>query len=251
MKAVAVMDAYREDLAFIHESGHTKLARGAASILLSELSDCESPGLLVELGCGGGTLAEIVSAAGHSVLGFDISASMIEMARRRVPDASFVTGSFLDVTIPPCVAVAAIGEVINYLFDARNNEDILGKTFRKVFDALQPGGFFLFDSAGLDRAPHGNEQSFREHEDWTVLVTTKRLDDILERHITSFRRIGDLYRRDHEVHRLRLYDPQWIAEQLALAGFEVQTLDRYGDKPMLDGLYAFFARRPITETHQT
>ena len=59
-------------------------------------------------------------ARGYAVLGVDISAAMVTIARQRVPEGQFVAGSFLDFKVPECRAVTALGEVFNYWFNKRN-----------------------------------------------------------------------------------------------------------------------------------
>ena len=111
-------EPYREDLAFVHDSGFTGLAEAAAVALLDELGrDGVTRGLVVDLGCGSGVLAQRVAAAGFDVLGIDLSPAQLALARRRVPAGVFRVGSLLFAKLPPCVAVAAVGEGFNYLFD--------------------------------------------------------------------------------------------------------------------------------------
>jgi len=73
--------------------------------------------------------------AGYRVLGIDISEAMIELSRKKVPEADFRVGSLFEVEIPPCAAVTAISEVLNYLFDAENEDLGLGRLFQRVHDA--------------------------------------------------------------------------------------------------------------------
>src|SRR4029079_18008282 len=114
------MPAYREDLAYIHNSAYGGLAEAAAQKLIEELEKRGlRTGTVVDLGCGSGILAGIVARAGYHVIGFDFSDAMVAIARQRVPDAEFFTSSFISATLPSCVAVTAIGEVLSYTFDER------------------------------------------------------------------------------------------------------------------------------------
>ena len=83
-------------------------------------------------------------------------------------------------------------------------------------------------------------------EDWAVLF--EREEDVewgtMERRIVSFRKLGELYRRDDEVHRVRLYDPAELSSELERAGFRVRTLRSYGDFPLSEGHAAFVADKP-------
>jgi ribosomal protein L11 methylase PrmA len=51
-------DAYREDLAYIHDVGFGKFAGAAAPVLLDAFNRAHiSRGLVVDLGCGSGILS--------------------------------------------------------------------------------------------------------------------------------------------------------------------------------------------------
>ncbi len=186
--------------------------------------------------------------AGYRVLGIDISEAMIELSRKKVPEADFRVGSLFEVEIPPCAAVTAISEVLNYLFDAENEDLGLGRLFQRVHDALVPGGVFVFDVIGPGQVPPGDKtRGFSVGEDWAVL--SEREEDVergtMERRIVSFRKAGEYYRRDDEVHRVRLYDPSGLSAELERAGFRVRTMRSYGGLPLSEGHAAFVARKPL------
>jgi SAM-dependent methyltransferase len=184
---------------------------------------------------------------GYRVLGIDISEAMIELSRNRVPEAEFRLGSLFEVEIPPCKAVTAVSEVLNYLFDAENEELGLGRLFRRVYHALVPGGVFVFDVLGPGQVPPGaTTKGFSVGEDWAVLSELEEDAErgTMERRIVSFRKVGDYYRRDDEVHRVRLYDPAELSSELERAGFSVRKLRSYGDFPLSEGHAAFVAGKP-------
>src|SRR5262249_16441113 len=148
----------------------------------------------------------------------------------------------LKAELPRCIAVTSLGECLNYLFDETNSINQLRRLFRRVYSALQPGGLFIFDIAGPGRGK-GPRQKHHEGPDWAVLFDVD--EDIrtnrLTRRIISFRKVGSLFRRDEEVHRLQLYKRSDVLKELRAAGFRAHTLDRYGDQPMIDGCVAFVA----------
>src|SRR5215212_1617995 len=153
---------------------------------------------------------------------------MIELSRNRVPEAEFRVGSLFEVEIPRCQAVTAVSEVLNYIFDAENEERGLGRLFRRVHDALVPGGVFVFDVLGPGQVPPGiRTRGFRVGEDWAVLF--EREEDIergtLERRIVRFR-------------------PAGLSAELEQAGFRVRTMRSYGAHPLSEGHAAFIARKP-------
>ncbi len=239
---------YGEDVAYIHDVGHADFALESAPGIL-ELLDRSGikQGLVVDFGCGTGLLARELIDAGYGVLGVDISGEMIELARQRAPEAEFRVGSLFEVEIPRCRAVTAVSEVLNYLFDAENENLGLGRLFRRVYDALIAGGVFVFDVLGPGRVPPGTTaKGFSVGDDWAVL--SEREEDAgrgtMERRIVSFRKVGEHYRRDEEIHRVRLYEASELSAELEHAGFQVQTMRSYGALQLSDGHTAFVARKP-------
>jgi SAM-dependent methyltransferase len=240
-------DGYGDDLAYIHDSGFGGPARNAAPVVLEELRRRGlRSGLVVDLGCGSGILAQALSSAGYDVLGIDQSAPFITQARQRVPTAQFRLESLLTAVLPPCVAVTSIGECFNYLFDSSNTQQALLSLFRRIHDALRPGGILVFDVAEPGRVPGpGPYRVHVEGPDWAVLVVAEEdnRERLLTRRITTFRRVGELYRRGHEIHCLRLLPHLDIAQDLRASGFGVQTLAGYGELPFAPGHVGFLASR--------
>jgi SAM-dependent methyltransferase len=219
-------------------------------------------GTVVDLGCGSGITARLLCDAGFDVVGIDASEAMIEIARARAPELDFRVGSWTAAEIPPCVAVAAIGEVLSYIgsddasgFPNRGAQDrarssnARAELLGRIHAALAPGGLLLLDMAGPDRAPSsGPRRTFTEGPDWAVLAESEADDarSLLTRRITTFRRVGESYRRDSEVHRLELVDPADVLKSLRDAGFSAQVLDRYGPQALLPGVAGFLAEKAPT-----
>jgi SAM-dependent methyltransferase len=160
-------EAYKDDLAYIHDVGFGDFAKNSAPGLLELLAvNRITSGLVIDLGCGSGIWAHELSRAGYDVLGIDISPAMIAIARKRVALGEFQTASLLNVGLPQCEAVTSLGECLNYLFDQSNNIRGLRRLFRRVYAALKPGGVFIFDIAepGRGKGPRGKH---REGPDWT------------------------------------------------------------------------------------
>src|SRR5215471_5541073 len=142
------MESYKNDLAYIHDTGFGDFAKNSAPGLLDILhKNGIKSGLVIDLGCGSGIWASELSRHEYDVLGIDLSTSMIEIARKRVPNAHFRTESLLKAELPHCVAVTSLGECFNYLFDESNSLNQMRRLFRRVHSALQPGGLLIFDIA--------------------------------------------------------------------------------------------------------
>jgi SAM-dependent methyltransferase len=224
---------YPADLARIHDEGFGDFARAATCELLRRVP---APSRIVELGCGTGISSEILSEAGHDVIGIDLSVDMLTIAQRRAPGAEFRQGSIWDCEIPACTAVTAIGEVINYAADERAGAERLPELFARVRGALGNDGVFLFDFAGPGRATA--QVHLAIGDDWRIEARTVERAGVLERHMT----IATTDEVRAEVHRLRLYEPELVESHLQDAGFATQRLDRYCDFGFWPGYAAFAAR---------
>jgi hypothetical protein len=199
--------AYSADLAHIHDAGFGHVAANAAVELLKHLRKPRKrvpAGLVVDVGCGSAEL-------------------------------------------PSCIAVAAIGEVFNYLFDRRNRASRLAGVLRTIYQSLEPGGLLLFDVATPGRVPGSTPlRGFSEGPGWTCLYTAEedRRRLTLTRTITSFWKVGELYRRSREIHRLRLYPRNIVLQELRSAGFQVQPRSGYGRFRFPPGWIGFAATKP-------
>ncbi|HSE41900.1 MAG TPA: class I SAM-dependent methyltransferase [Acidobacteriota bacterium] len=238
---------YEQDLAYIHDQGFGEFAKNAAPGLLKMLREHGiHSGLVVDLGCGSGIWARYLHDHGYEVFGVDQSAAMIQLARRTAPAAKFKNGSLFNTTLPSSVAVTSLGECISYLFDRNFKKDSLLKLFRNVYRALQPGGIFIFDV--MESLPYElkyPKKLYKEGKDWAILfaATCDRKQKILTRHMVTYRKIGNHYRRGEEVHRLRVLGRKIVRRELERAGFGVRYLQSYGKMRMMPGRLAFLAQK--------
>ena len=241
------MPGYGTDLAAIHDAGYTDPARLGAERLVAELdrSGIES-GVVVDLGCGSGVSTEVLVDAGYRVLGIDPSPAMLELAAERVPDALFKQGSAADAELPRCVAVAALGEPLNYVRseDPADADADLAGIFARVHLALEEGGLFAFDLAGPDRgAPREAERHWTEGDGWAVLVESVQTGSLLRRRIITFRERDEGWRRTEETHLQRLHPAAGVLEHLRAAGFRARAVVGWSGERERPGHSAFIARR--------
>ncbi|HEY1338704.1 MAG TPA: class I SAM-dependent methyltransferase [Bryobacteraceae bacterium] len=239
-------ETYGADLAYIHDAGFRDYSRRAAPGVLALLRrNRVRGGLVVDLGCGSGRWACQLTRRGYAVLGIEQSAAFVRIAREVAPSARFVRGSLWNVNIPSCDAVTAIGECINYVLRRRSAPAPL---FRRIHNALRPGGIFVFDAAAPDRIPPAPRQSWMEGTDWAILAESRRGPQArtLVRRIVAYRKIGARFRRSEETHVLRLYSPAEILGALIGADFEAEELPGYGRFRPFEGIHVYLARRPLT-----
>lgn len=217
---------YGADLSWLHSRYYSDLVTHAGPHAIRMLRAAGlKRGLVCDVGCGGGQLTTRLLEAGYEVVGVDISAEMVTLAKKRAPAATFIHGSIASVNLPPCNAAIAIGEVFNYLGSRRK----MTISFRRIFRALLPKGLLIFDI----KEPGGQKLvriSSRIGTDWAVVAEIEEdpRKSRLTRKIHSFRKVGPQYRRQLEIHKAGIYPASEVARMLRLAGFQVRVRSGYG-----------------------
>ncbi|NUO79862.1 methyltransferase domain-containing protein [candidate division KSB1 bacterium] len=238
---------YQTDLAYVHDTGFGDFSRNAAPGLLEMLRRKGiHRGLVIDLGCGSGIWARALTQAGYEVLGIDISSAMIQLARRKAPLAKFKIASLLRCKLPSCVAITSLGECLNYQFDRHTKIDLI-TFFERVYSALQPGGVFIFDIAEPGYVHGTNPQrTYVEGKGWAILLQKEedRRQETLMRTMTIFRKVGRLYRRSEEVHRVQLYRGNALAKELRKVGFIVKLIRGYGELRFRKAVVGVLAVKP-------
>ncbi len=239
------MSFYGEDLAFAHAHGWNRLGVIAAERLIQEMGrSTAKSGVVVELGCGPGVAAARLLSERLSVVGIDISPDMVSLAKANAPRGTFHRASWVDFEIPPCDAVLAAGEVLNYTSEGVTLRH-LERLFSRVHRALWPGGLFVFDLAGPGRVVAGTETRTTVGEDWAVIAeTTEDRRGTLQREITVLRKVGGRLRTSTESHRQRLIPTAKALAMLRKTGFRVRNFQGYDGERAAPGHTVFIARRP-------
>lgn len=102
---------------------------------------------ILDVACGTGTLSLLFAKDGYHVTGVDLSEPMVNEARRKAEEAGLPVEFLvqdvaeLDVgsaTYDFCVSVF---DSLNYVTDPQR----LQQAFARVYNALKPGGLFIFD----------------------------------------------------------------------------------------------------------
>lgn len=89
---------------------------------------------ILDVGCGTGSLAQVLTAQGHLVTGVDLSPNMVEHARRKVPgQATFLVGDAADPPVDHRFDVVLCRHLLWTLPDP-------GAALRRWVRLLRPGG---------------------------------------------------------------------------------------------------------------
>lgn len=239
---------YQEDLTYIHHVGFTELVRQATPAILATLRKAGiHDGTVVELGCGTGILLSALSASGYRAIGVDASPAMLELASATAPSATLLQGSLYDVALPPCRAILAVGEPLNYVGHPEAVPPI-SRLLAHVETVLSPGGLLLFDAMVRGRALSKAYRSWQAGDDWACLVDVlpQSGGHALRRATTSFRFVDNAYRRAFEEHWVHLFSRTLLTRQLKRAGFTVRTASAYGRVRLAPGRRLFHCIRACT-----
>lgn len=184
-------------------------------------------GLVLDLGCGTGTMTEILAEAGYDMIGVDNSEDMLEIAMEKKEksghDILYLLQDMREFELYGTVkAVVSICDSVNYITE----EEELLEVFRLVNNYLDPKGIFIFD--------FNTEYKYREIlGDSTIAENREECSFIWENYYYEEERINeyelslfireegsDLYRKYEETHFQKAYDLPVIQRLIEESGLE-------------------------------
>ncbi|MBR1472006.1 MAG: class I SAM-dependent methyltransferase [Lachnospiraceae bacterium] len=194
-------------------------------------------GLVLDLGCGTGTLTEMLAQAGYDMIGVDLSPEMLEAANRKKEqsgqDILYLCQDMRAFELYGTVrAIVCVCDSINYIL----KEEELKEVFRLANNYLDPRGIFLFDFNTLHKyrdvigdaviAEDRGECSFIWENTW------HEEEQVNEYDLTVYVQEEDgRYRRFDETHLQRGYETKQIralAEQAGMVYLESRDADTDG-----------------------
>ena len=103
-------------------------------------------GILLDLGCGTGSMTELLAKQGYDMIGVDLSDSMLDIAMEKRAQSGhnilYLQQDMREFELYGTVrAVICLCDSLNYLLE----EDDLLTTFKLVNNYLDPNGLFIFD----------------------------------------------------------------------------------------------------------
>jgi SAM-dependent methyltransferase len=98
---------------------------------------------ILDVGCGTGGHAKLISAKGYSVHGIDLSKSMLEIANQSLtPNTSFSEGDIRNFKLPQKFdTITSLFHVMSY----QTTNDSVISSFTSIGEHLKEGGIFIFD----------------------------------------------------------------------------------------------------------
>ena len=195
-------------------------------------------GLVLELGCGTGTMTGLLARRGYDMIGVDNSEEMLaEAMEKKVEDGLDILYLLQDMqefelygTVRAAVSVC---DSLNYITE---KEELL-QVFRLVNNYLDPGGIFLFDMNTVHKYRDIlGDDTIAENRDEGSFIWENSYDpdtglNIYELAVFLPREDG-LYEKCEELHCQRAYEQAEIEALIREAGMEiVGVYDAYTDKP--------------------
>jgi SAM-dependent methyltransferase len=175
---------------------------------------------VLDVCCGTGFLARLLTERGLRVTGVDASPEMIACARRRAPAAALHVADIADFrTADRFDAAVSTFDSLNHIL----GHDRLEAALRNVAETLGPGATFVFDVLFEEAYQTRWGEGFSIVRDDHVLTITGSGYDfrtkIAQCVLTMFRLVNGEWRRADAAMREQCYTPAEIDRALSRAGF--------------------------------
>jgi ubiquinone/menaquinone biosynthesis C-methylase UbiE len=202
-----------------------------AEYLISLLNEYGiNDGLVADLGCGTGTMTELLAGAGYDMIGIDNAEEMLEIAMEKRAESGkdilYLLQDMREFELYGTVkAIVSICDSVNYITE---EEDLL-TVFRLVNNYLDPKGLFVFDFNTVYKYQEllGNQTIAEDREDCSFIWDNYYYEDeqINEYELSLFIREEDseLYRKYQETHFQKAYELETIKGLIEQSGLEYIT----------------------------
>lgn len=242
---VGLLEKHRKDgiTSTAATPAHSRVDNKGNDMSVTNINLQQERNSILDLGCGTGTLTELMARRGYDMIGIDNAQEMLQIAmdkrERSGLDILYLLQDMRSFELYGAVgAVISVCDSINYLLE---DEDVI-RTFRLVNNYLLPDGIFIFDfntvykyeivigdatiAENREQCSFIWENYYHEAEqineyDLTVFVQEDRADDI--------------YRRFRETHYQRGYRLEQMKDYLQRAGLVfVEAIDADTHEEVID-----------------
>ena len=196
-------------------------------------------GLVLELGCGTGSMTELLAEKGYDMIGVDNSEDMLEIAmEKRIEsghDILYLLQNMQEFELYGTVrAIVSVCDCVNYVTDKNELQEV----FSLVNNYLDPQGIFIFDfnTEYKYREILGNQVIAEDRDECSFIWENyyNHTTMINEYELTLFVREDEeesLYRKYQESHFQKAYTLREIRGLIEKAGLKfVAAYDAYTKK---------------------
>ena len=182
-------------------------------------------GLVLDLGCGTGSLTELMARSGYDMIGIDNSGEMLQIAMNKRNasglDILYLLQDMRGFELYGTVrAVISICDSMNYMMEYEE----LVEVFRLVNNYLDPKGVFIFDlNTEYKYRELLADNTFAEDREESSFIWNNFYDEedkVNEYDLTLFVKEGELYRKFEETHYQRAYGLDQIQQAIRDGGME-------------------------------
>lgn len=190
-------------------------------------------GLVLDLGCGTGTMTRLLAAAGYDMIGIDISEEMLEIAMEKSAAAKeglseilYLQQDMREFELYGTVrAIVSICDSMNYIMEYEELVQVL----RLANNYLDPGGVFIFDlNTPYKYRELLGEQTIAENREEGSFIWENYYDEeeqVNEYDLTLYiKEENGMFRRYEETHYQRAYDLETVARAVKEAGMELAAI---------------------------
>ena len=210
-------------------------------------------GILLDLGCGTGSVTELLAESGFDMIGIDNSEEMLEIAMEKREESGldilYLLQDMREFELYGTVkGVVSICDSMNYILD---DEDLLD-VFKLVHNYLDNEGIFIFDMNTMYKYEQIlADNTFAEDREESSFIWENYYDEeeeINQYDLSLFVMEEDgRYRKYEETHLQRAYEQQCVEELIKESGLELlHVYDAFTkDLPAEDSQRIYFVcRRP-------
>ena len=184
-------------------------------------------GILLDLGCGTGSVTELLAKAGFDMIGIDNSEEMLDIAMEKRYESGldilYLLQDMREFELYGTVkGVVSICDSMNYILD---DEDLLD-VFKLVHNYLDNNGIFVFDMNTMYKYREIlADNTFAEDREESSFIWGNYYDEedeINQYDLTLFVQEEDgRYRKYEETHLQRAYEQETVEELIKEAGLEL------------------------------
>ena len=199
-------------------------------------------GLVLDLGCGTGTMTELLAEAGYDMIGIDQSEEMLEEALEKKEasghDILYLCQDMREFELYGTVrAIVCVCDSMNYILEEEEILDILSAA---AYNYLDYDGLFIFDlNTEYKYREILGEQTIAENREEGSFIWENYYDEaqrINEYQLTLFvKEKEDLYRKFEETHYQRAYSLDTVRNLVERSGLRLLHM------------YDAFTREPARE----
>jgi SAM-dependent methyltransferase len=190
---------------------------------LVKLLELDHPMDILELACGFGRHANRLAALGHRLTGLDLMEGFLDMARQDAISRG-VQVHYQQEDMRRIAYKNAFDRVM-LLFTAFGyfNDDDNLRVLKNVRDALRPGGLFITDSMNRDVILKNFQPVHVSEKDGNLMIDRNTFDSQAGLLHNQRIVIRNGVRKDKPF-KIRVYNPNELADLLARAGLEVYSM---------------------------